>query len=94
MSNNRRDRSDSWASPPLPPPELVVVVDDFSGADAVPAAERSWLGRIHPLQGATLSLVGGGSPGPLSTHRRDLKSPLPPLLFDPPVPPPPPLPHM
>ena len=69
-------RLDSWASPPppLPPPELVVVFDDVSGAAFAPAAERSWVGSIHRPHGAALSLVGGGGPGPLTTHRRDLRS--------------------
>ena len=83
---DRRDHSDSWAPPP--PPALIVVADDVPDTASVPAAEGLWAGRRRPPHGVVSSLVGGGSPRPLSEQRRAPKS-LFPLLFYSPVAPPP-----
>ena len=47
---------------------LVIITYD------TPEEERLLAGNIHPLHSATLYLVGGGVPGPIATHIRDLNS--------------------
>ena len=53
---------------------LVIVANDIPSAGAALPVERLRTGRIYPLNGSLLSLVGSGGPGPLVAQRRDLKS--------------------